>query len=241
MRNKIEYIGYSKSIVDNVTSNVVLFGDDINPEVLQQVCQMYNTKATINAIQSMLDRNNKCTGEEGEYIVEQLEVYEKSLVTAAVVVEELILEKGEHKKVGNGFVKKDAPMTPHEVAETLTAIVNSAPAIREVPSTNIAAILPGFATEPGTPAPLEKKGRKQTPAVRTGGKVLSSEDVVKQLKLQQEKTQKLISMIEWLDASTVLTEEFPDGLQKDGIELLIRYGKDLAKLKSEYIGQIQQL
>ena len=215
MRNKIEYVGYSKNVIDNVTSNVVLYGDDINPEVLQEVCKLWNTNKEVKAIVSALDRDNRCTSEEGEYIIEQLEVYEKSL--------------------------KDAPMTPVEVAETLTAMVNSAPVIREVPSTNIAAILPGFATEPGTPAPVEKKGRKQTPVVRTGGKVQSSEDVVKQLKLQQEKTQKLISMIEWVDASTVLTEDFPDGLQKDGIELLIRYGKDLAKLKSEYIGQIQQL
>ena len=214
MRNKISYIVFSKSVVDEVTSNVVLHADDINPEVLVQVCQMYNTKATINAIQSALDRNNKCTGEEGEYIVEQLEVYEKSL--------------------------KDAPMTKTEVAETLTAIVNSAPVIREVPSTNIAAIIPGFATEPGTPAPLEKKGRKQTPAVRTGGKVQSSEDVVKQLKLQQEKTQKLISCIEWVD-QPVVPAEFPDGLHTEAIQLLVKYTREIAKIKAEFIQQIQAL
>jgi hypothetical protein len=215
MRNKIEYVGFSKSIIDNVTSNVVMFGDDINPEVLVEVCQMWNNNKEVKSIVSALDRDNRCTSEEADYIIEQLEVYEKSPV--------------------------DAPMTPVEVAETLTAMVNSAPVIREVPSTNIAAILPGFATEPGTPAPIEKKGRKQTPAVRTGGKVQSSEDVVKALKLQQEKVQKQIAMIEWIDSSTLLHEEFPDGLQKDSIELLIRYGKDIAKMKSEYIAQIQQL
>ena len=107
MRNKLEYIPYSKSIVDNVTSKAVMYSDDINPEVLIQVCQMYNTKATINAIQSALDRDNRCTGEEGEQIVEALETYEKREVLPGWVIDAPIV---------------DVPMTPHEVAETLTAI-----------------------------------------------------------------------------------------------------------------------
>ena len=220
MRNKIGYVAFSKSIIDEVTSKVVLKGEDINPEVLQQVCQMYNTKATINAIQSALDRDNRCTGEEGEQIVEALEKY--------VEAQHGIPED----------MDRDAPMTPVEVAETLTAIVQETK--QQTDMTDAEALSSIARIVPPANKKLLRTPRNQ-PAVRTGGKVQSSEDVVKQLKLQQEKTQKLISMIEWVDASTVLTEDFPDGLQKDGIELLIRYGKDLQKLKSEYIQQIQQL
>jgi len=214
MRNKISYVPFSKSIVDEVTSNVVMFSDDISEEVLKSVCQMWNTKATDNAIQGMLDRSPLCTTEESEYIMEQLGVYEKSL--------------------------KEAPMTPVEVAETLTAIA------QETVPTQKGQGIPGSTTEyapiiTGTYAnPVEKKTRTKPAPARSTGKVLSSEDAVKALKLQQEKVQKQIACIEWLDSSTV-EQEFPDGLQKDAIEMLIRYGKDLAKMKSEYIAAIQQL
>jgi len=206
MRNKIEYVGYSKNVIDNVTSNVVLHGDDINEEVLQKVCNLWSTGKELKVIVSYLDRENKCTGEEGEYIVEQLEVYEKSL--------------------------KDAPMTKTEVAETLTAMVNSAPVIREVPSTNIAAILPGFATEPGTPAPIEKKGRKQTPAVRTTGKVDAKSLI--------EKMQEQIELIRYID-STVDMDNEPGQLSKAARDILIQYRKDVDKAKETAVQSIQQL
>jgi len=87
MRNKISYVPFSKSIVDEVTSNVVLYSDDISEEVLKQVCQMWNTKATANAISGFLDRSPLCTQEESEYIMEQLGVYEKSLQNVEPVQE----------------------------------------------------------------------------------------------------------------------------------------------------------
>jgi membrane-associated HD superfamily phosphohydrolase len=207
MRNKISYVPFSKSIVDEVTSNVVMFSDDISEEVLKSVCQMWNTKATDNAIQGMLDRSPLCTQEESEYIMEQLCVYEKSLQNVEPVQENV-----------------ERKLTAEEQKEETLVVSNGYTSI-----------------DTGLPITSLKKTRtKPTAAVKSGGKVLSGEDAVKALKLQQEKVQKQIACIEWLDSSTV-EQEFPDGLQKDAIELLIRYGKDLAKMKSEYIAAIQQL
>ena len=218
MRNKISYIAFSKSVVDEVTSNVVMYADDINPDVLIQVCQMYNTKATINAIQSALDRDNRCTGEEGEQIVEALEKY--------VEAQHGIPED----------MDRDAPMTPVEVAETLTAIVQETKKQPDMAAEEKGDVMTGTYANP---VPVEKKKRTVAP-VRTGGKVQSSEDVVKQLKGQQEKLQRQVSMVEWVDNTTV-PSEFPDGLHTEAIQLLVKYTREIAKIKAEFIQQIQAL
>ena len=129
MRTLWSYEKDSKAIKD-AEDRVVLFGDDINEEVLQKVTDMWNGKSTDNAIQGFLDRSYLCTSEEGDYIVEQIESYQKQVAGATEdVTAQYVGKEGE-----NVFVKANVPvgtvmdsMTQQEVAETLIAIAGKQP------------------------------------------------------------------------------------------------------------------
>ena len=220
MRSLWIYSASDKAIKD-AESRVVLYSDDMNEEVLQDVCKQWNTNKSLDVIQGFLDRSNLCTSEETEYLMEQIGNYEKGVASTT-----------EGDKIAENIKIGMDTLTPHEVAETLTAIVNSAPVIREVPSTNIAAIIPGFSTEPGTPAPLEKRGRKQTPAVRTGGKV-DAKDLIASMR---EK----IALIEWIDEA-IPDMNLPEALNKGAREILIALQKAVEVAKDTAVQNIQNL
>lgn len=214
------YISSEKCVKDN-EDRLVFYVDDLNEQVVEEVVDLWNKNKEIKVIQGHLDKSVLCTSEETEYLMEQIGNYEKGVASTT-----------EGDKIAENIKIGMDTLTPHEVAETLTAIVNSAPVIREVPSTNIAAILPGFATEPGTPAPLEKKGRKQAPAVRTGGKV-DAKDLIASMR---EK----IALIEWIDEA-ILDMNLPEALNKGAREILIALQRDVEKAKETAVQNIQNL
>lgn len=205
MRNKWSYDAQAKAIQD-YQDRLVLYSDDINDQVLQEVCQMWNGNEDVKQIQKVLDKSDLCTIEESDYIMEQIGNYQQQVP----VTSEAVRQEEEFQDINDKVYPKEAKMTEEKIE------------------------------------PVVKKQRKtrEVPSVKnvSSGKILSSEDVIKQLKAQQEKTNKLISAIEWIDCSTNgVNDEMPEGLHKEAIELLIKYSKEIARIKSEYIQQMQAL
>ncbi len=192
---------YENGAISDSDGTVVLHVDDINEEVIIEVCKQWNSNGDLKVLQGYLDRSNLCTSEEGDYIMEQIGIYQEAIDCSV---------EGQ-KGVVNDYTKPT---------------ISDAVKLQQVEQ------------------PVVKKTRKPreiSAVVKSNGKVLSSEEVIKNLKAQQEKTNKLIAAIEWVDSSTSVDKEFPDGLHTEAIQLLVKYGKDILKLKSEYIAKIQEL
>lgn len=77
MRNKWSYKENEKAIVDS-EERLVMYSDDINDQVLQEVCQMWNTNQDLKVMQGHLDKSELCTIEESDYIMEQIGNYQES-------------------------------------------------------------------------------------------------------------------------------------------------------------------
>lgn len=205
MRNKWSYDVQAKAISDS-NDTLVMYGDDINDKLLQEITNMWNGNEDLKQIQKVLDNSSLCTTEESDYVMEQIGNYQQQVS----VTSEAVHQEEEFQDINDKVYPKEAKMTEEKIE------------------------------------PVGKKQRKprQVPAVKNvgSGKILSSEDVIKQLKAQQEKTNKLISAIEWIACSTNgVNDEMPDGLHKEAIELLIKYSKEITRIKSEYIQQMQNL
>lgn len=59
------------------TDDIVLYVDDINKEVVAKVVELHNEGKSIQDIQKILDKDERVTLDEADFIVEQLTAYEK--------------------------------------------------------------------------------------------------------------------------------------------------------------------
>ena len=200
----IEYNRESKSIVDN--STVVMYCEDINSDVAVAVVNMWNDSLSIKEIDQRLykDFADKCTTEEQEYIVEQLENYQK--LSRIVKTEKVEITTIEIPTPGDSDVNVD---TTGKGANLSTAV--------QIPKT--------------------RRRVTQTPA---GNGKVSATSVVEKLKAQAETAQKLILMVDYLEQTTT-GDDFPDGLKTEQIQLLVKFTKSIAEVKSTYLQQIQEL
>jgi len=203
---KLVYILGDNSIIEKETGDVVMYGDDVVPEVLSNVVEMYNKGKSIREIDQYLLDEKLSTQEEREFIVENI----------------------------NNYINMEGQMTPVEVAETLTAMVNNTTTVDEIPGTNIAAILPGFATEPGTPAPVEKQKKtwtRRSADIKSTVKMQSTEDFIK---VMQEK----IEMAKMLDS--IELPELPGSMTKVNRDVMVEFQKEHSVLIIKYMQKIQQ-
>ena len=216
------------AVSESGTDEIVMYIQDMSRDVMVELVEKWNSGTSVKEVGKWLDRDTRVTLDECDYIVEQIEKW--------IQVQDNSLPEWVTSTAASPVVKEvpDAPMTVQELAETVVNVIET--------NKQEAHMIEDVAEK--APAPVEKKQTRTPRTVapaKSNGKVLSSEDAVKALKLQQEKIQKQLTMIEFVDSSTVAEQEFPEMLSKDGIELLIRYGKDQQKLKSEYITAIQNL
>jgi len=203
---KLIYILGDNSIIEEETGDVVMYGDDVTPEVLSNVVNMYNQGKNITEIDQYLLDEQLCTQDEREFIIENI----------------------------NNYISMEGQMTPVEVAETLTAMVNNTTTVHEIPGTNIAAILPGFATEPGTPAPVEKQKKtwtRKSADIKSTVKMQSTEDFIK---VMQEK----IEMAKMLDS--IELPELPGSMTKVNRDVMVEFQKEHSVLIIKYMQKIQQ-
>lgn len=227
MRKLWSYNAQAKAISDS-NDVLVMYSDDMNEQLLQEITNMWNGNEDLKQIQKVLDNSELCTTEEGDYVMEQIGIYQDN------TKHEVVIETKESNMaiIGDG---KHNPGNEEVIVDITDKIYPKKMSDKEAKEMSDKLLQ--------IKQPIVKKERKQRQAitVNSSGKLLSGEEMIKQLRSQQEKTQRLIAMVEWIDQTTIPLEEFPDGLHKEAIELLIKFGKDIAKLKSEYIAKVQEL
>jgi len=72
---KLIYILGDNSIIEEETGDVVMYGDDVTPEVLSNVVNMYNQGKNITEIDQYLLDEQLCTQDEREFIIENINNY----------------------------------------------------------------------------------------------------------------------------------------------------------------------
>jgi len=72
---KLVYILGDNSIIEEETGDVVIYGDDVTPEVLSNVVKMYNQGKNITEIDQYLLDEQLCTQDEREFIIENINNY----------------------------------------------------------------------------------------------------------------------------------------------------------------------
>lgn len=208
----LRYKPENKVIVDN-EERIVLHADDINEEVLTQVVTRWNAGVDLRDVQVYLDKGtNLCTVEEGDYIMEQIQQYEKQVVETEVLPE--WVEPVEDR---DSTVKQ---VVEHVIEEKVEAI------IKEQTMSAGEKVDVVVATE------QPKKTRtRQTSAVKAGAKV----DAQTLILLYKEKAEALgyIDMVE--------IDEIPSMSNKGIREVLIQLQKDIDKAKEVAVQSIQQL
>ena len=189
--------------------NVVLYVDDVNPEVIEEVVNIYNTSKDTKQIDTYLLNEDKCNQDEREFIMENIVNYVN------------FIETMENQNQNEQF-----PNNLDEVVE------------RE-PITNegITISIPGFATEPGSPAvstTSEKEKRtyqRKTVDSKPTSKVQSAEDFIK---VMQEK----IEMAKMLDSITL--PEISGSMTKSNRDIMVEFAKEHAAMILKYMQKIQQ-
>ena len=72
---KLIYILGDNSIIEEETGDVVIYGDDVTPEVLSNVVNIYNQGKSISEIDQYLLDEELCTQDEREFIIENINNY----------------------------------------------------------------------------------------------------------------------------------------------------------------------
>jgi|GEM_PF-4838780 len=200
---KLVYILGDNSIIEEETGDVVIYGDDVTPEVLSNVVKMYNQGKNITEIDQYLLDEELCTQDEREFIIENINNYISM----------------ENQNQNNQF--------PNNLDQTTPAVES---------------IIPGFATEPGTPAPMagtylnpepakRKPWTRKTTDTKAPVKMQSTEDFIK---VMQEK----IEMARMLDA--VVLPEIPGSMTKSNRDIMVEFQKEHAAMVVKYMQKIQQ-
>lgn len=214
---EIEYNEQMGGIVDSDGSGMVMYSEDINPEVLAKVCELYNEGKSKKEIQNWLDTGTQlCTVEEGDYIIEQLTMWEK-------VPDSTVVDKKDAGPAGlaSAYTGQGAPT----MNSTGTQI---APTEKKEPSRGEKAA----ATRKANAEGAKKAGN--------GNKVTSVASVRNSLRMQVEKATESISVVDYVEALST-DAKFPEGLRKEYTDLLIKFVKAVELVKSEYITALQEL
>lgn len=196
------------------TQDVVMYIDELNPEVVAKIVEMHNEGKTCQEIDAYLTDEPRCTEDEREFITEQLVNYTK-----------LTGEEEKQEVVG---------ATAQPGAEADNA---SKPLHQPDPSPQPQQQGPDK-TEDGKEKDKDGKEKvKRGPNSRTrttgGEKKMSTEDYIKSL---QEK----IELTRLLDAATD-PFEVPAGLSKSSRELMVAYQEEQEALTEKYINLIQKM
>ncbi len=78
MANKWIYNAETDSaIIEENTEEVVLYVNDVHPEVISKVVEMHNEEYSNRKIQTMLEGDERVTPDETEYIMEQVEAWDE--------------------------------------------------------------------------------------------------------------------------------------------------------------------
>jgi hypothetical protein len=157
-------------------------------------------------------------------------------------VNEYLLDEDDCEEDQRDFIIEQlgqyAELAYRTVETTPTMELNN---VHEVTGTGIAAIMPGFATEPGTPAPVveptpvaDKQKRQWTRRITDGNPAIKAQSAADFIKVMQEK----IEMAKMLDG--IELPEIPTSMTKSNRDVMIEFQKEHSQLLVKYMQKIQQ-
>lgn len=192
--------------------DIVFYIDDIKPEIITTVVEMYNSGSSVEAIGKYLDKADGVLLEESEYITEQISNYLKlagdTQEETPVQVEVVTVKATKESEIG-----KIDPVTTEEKKIVIKG--------QEENPVNIPAKVDG-----------RKNRQPRTAQVSATTKVQSPEDY---LKLLEEK------MLLTKTLATIQAPEIPIGVSKQGRELMLELNKEMTGMISKFMEKIQTM
>lgn len=207
VKQELEYNEALHAVITE--GDVVFYIEDIHPEVIAKVCELYNEGKEKKDIQEYLDNGTQlCTVEEGDFIIEQLTNWEKVSGSAAVEKKEPI-EKLGHKEETQKLMKETA------ILQEVTL-----PEKKELSR--------------GEKAAATRKANSASKVVGKG----NAATLIASMQAQQEKIKRIVECIEWIDES-LNTQDIPESLQKSERDVLLAYVKEVENVQLSYLQKIQ--
>lgn len=200
-----------QAISEVETDNVVLYVDDVNPEVITQVVEMHNEEYSLKRIFEHLNNDERVTPDEVEFLMEELEKYEE-------------LEK----KAGT---EKEAPFPLNlEEQSTEPKIEKNMAIYGDVAHTNDETIAATQLQQEGQTV-VSKRGKRGT-GNTTGKKKMSLEDMIQEMESKIELAKVFQNIPEI---------PFPENMSKSARDLMLRFQKEYKELVEKYIVEIQEM
>jgi hypothetical protein len=201
------------SVVGN--SEVVFYIDDLNPEVVAKIVEIYNNGNDVAKVDEYLKDEERCTQDEREFIMEQITTF-------------IRLANGESPQVtANGGTPAPQPQPQQGGNNEPPFTPDLQPQKQGEPESQTP-------VKPEPPKRTVRRSGTQTPGNNAGttGKKANPDDVIKQLK---EK----IQLIEILSASEV--PEIPTGLTKASRDIMVEFQERQEQLVAEFMDRIQKM
>ena len=203
-------------ILEQTTGIVIMNTDDIHPEVIAKIVEMWNEEYSQKKIEMYLDsevENNKLTPDECEFLKEEIAamfIVAENEQPAAPIVED---EEDELPFIADIQMKKEETAVIEQPKQT---------------------IMESTTEQKTTETPAVTRQKRGPNVASTAGKkkALSISEFKQQM---QEK----ILIIETLDA--VKLPEFPENLSNDSKKLLLGFHKEYNALIEKYVIMTQEL
>lgn len=205
------------AVVDTQNSNEVVFHiNDIKPDVIINCLNIFNKVQDIREVNEYLLDEDDCDEDQRDFITEQLAQYAE-LAYRTVETTPIATTMEENKVI-------EIPMPNTMVMPQI-----------------IQDIMPGFATEPASPAVpvapapvVDRQKRQWTRRITDGNGPIKTQSAADFIKVMQEK----IEMAKMLDG--IELPEIPTSMTKANRDVMIEFQKEHSQLLVKYMNKIQQ-
>jgi group I intron endonuclease len=219
MNKKWEYdpLNGDKAISDS-DGSIVLYTEDIKPEVIAVVVEKWNAGTSVKDIQKWLYKEAEgVTLDESDYIVEQLESWIKL--------------SGDTGTAEPAVTK--APVVGNQLPDTTEKVEDVKSETQKLMEET--AKLQGVTLSRGEKAAATRKANQASKpkSATPGNKAVDAKSLVEKMKEQ-------IALIEWIDGA-LPAMELPSALSKDAREVLITLQKTIETAKTVAVMTIQEL
>jgi hypothetical protein len=190
--------------------------EDINHDAIEEMLSGYNAEYSLSRVKSNMETDTRLTGDEIDYIIEQLEMFEESQETA-----------GNEAETGTPWTDEDGATFVQKANAPVGTVIEPEDKID-------AQIKKGEELIEALPKPRKTRQPRTTISSVPGAskRTLTPQEYMQSLQEKMDLTKLL---------SETHTPEIPEGLTKDGRKLMVEFASDYNKLIVEYLEKIQNL
>lgn len=194
---------------------VMTIEPEINYDAIESMLEGYNAGYSLSRVKSNMEQDDRLTGDEIDYIVEQLEMFEEDMEKKSV--EEVSPWTQEHDKTWS-------ELTPAQITETIEILQQGKEVGEQIADTVITA--------------MKKERKKREPKTSNGGVQGTSKKTL----TPQEYMESLLEKVELCKIlSDVQYPEVPADLSKTNRNLMLEMNKELEGVVTTYLQKIQEL